>query len=54
MTPLLPVASRAVFKADSIAHYANFPDVVNLHYTILIDGVGALVAVMTAASEVLQ
>jgi hypothetical protein len=43
----------SLYKQDSIDHYAQFPDVVNLHYPILIDGVGALVAVMTTASEVL-
>jgi hypothetical protein len=41
-------------KEFAISAYANFPNVVDLHYPILVDGVGALVAFMTSASEVIK
>ena len=54
--PFSPAASLAYIggeKAQSLDHYMSFPNKVQLYYPILTDGTGAIVAFLTAASEVL-
>jgi hypothetical protein len=54
--PYSATASMGYFfgdKENTILHYANFPNGVSLYHPILVDGLGATLAVLTHASEVL-
>src|SRR5207244_2182606 len=54
--PFSALASGAYIFGDDkggTGHYENFPNAVGLYYPVWVDGSGATLAVLTAASEVL-
>jgi len=53
MAYLVDLSGTSLTKANAISFYTNFPNAVSLYQPILDDGVGAILAFLMSASEVL-